>query len=261
MIGCTRPSQSARTYYEIINMHWNVCKLPLTCTRVILTLRSLNICPSSASKVTANMMLSSLTKYWNNPVISFLISTAFVCNNKEKLNQVCWIDPSLNNLNSTYVDFSFTDCFLKPGFHTCVSRTHHSARCLKMYGHQWSQAITAFATKACELATKSHTLNFCEDLCCDMLWLWSIETNNVRKKDFLSPRKKEQSQKLRQRSESRYTDKMQEAKKNFCPPKKKQSQKQKNSDDFQKVVIYNKMHKIKIIFCFPEKKQSQKQKK
>ena len=25
---------------------------------------------------------------------------------------------------------------LKPGFHTCVSRTHNSARCLKMYGHQ-----------------------------------------------------------------------------------------------------------------------------
>ena len=54
---------------------------------------------------------------------------------------------------------------LKPGFHTCVSRTHNSARWLKMYGHQWSQAITAFATKACELATKSHMLNFCEGLC------------------------------------------------------------------------------------------------
>ena len=35
------------------------------------------------------------------------------------------------------------------GFHTCVSRTHNNARYLKMYGHQCSQAITAFATKAC----------------------------------------------------------------------------------------------------------------
>ena len=25
---------------------------------------------------------------------------------------------------------------LKPGFHTCVSRTHKGARCLTMYGHQ-----------------------------------------------------------------------------------------------------------------------------
>ena len=73
---------------------------------------------------------------------------------------------------------------LKPGFHTCASRTHNSARCLEMYGHQWSQAIAAFATKACELATKPHMLNFCEGLCRDMLWLCSIETNNARKKKF-----------------------------------------------------------------------------
>ena len=73
------------------------------------------------------------------------------------------------------------------GFHTCVSRMHNNARCLTMYGHQWSQAIPAFATKPCVLATKSHMLNFCESLCCDVLWLWSIETNNARNKnDFLS---------------------------------------------------------------------------
>ena len=40
---------------------------------------------------------------------------------------------------------------IKPGFHTCVSRTHNGARCLTMYEHQWSQAITAFAIKACKL--------------------------------------------------------------------------------------------------------------
>ena len=59
---------------------------------------------------------------------------------------------------------------------------------------QWSQAIPALATKAGELATKSHMLNFCEGLrglCRDMLWPWSIETNNARnKKDFLSSEKK-----------------------------------------------------------------------
>ena len=95
---------------------------------------------------------------------------------------------------------------LKPGFHTCVSRTHNSARCLKMYGHQWSQAITAFATKACDLAKKSHMLNFCEGLCCDMLWLWSIETNNARKKKIFSPPKKSKAKKQkkgRRLSESR----------------------------------------------------------
>ena len=83
---------------------------------------------------------------------------------------------------------------LKPGFHACVSRTHNGARCLTMYEHQCSQAIPTFATKACELATKSHMLNFCEGLrglCRDMLWLWPMETNNAgHKKDFLSSEKK-----------------------------------------------------------------------
>ena len=34
--------------------------------------------------------------------------------------------------------FSLIRAFLliKPGFHTCVSRTHNGARCLAMYGHQ-----------------------------------------------------------------------------------------------------------------------------
>ena len=68
---------------------------------------------------------------------------------------------------------------------------------LSMYKHQWSQTITAFATKAYELATKSHMLNFCEGLrglCRDMLLLWSIETNNPRNKtDFLSSEKKSEA--------------------------------------------------------------------
>ena len=83
---------------------------------------------------------------------------------------------------------------IKPGFHTCVNRTHNVARCLSMYGHHCSQAIPAFAIKACVLATKLHMLNFCEGLrglCRDMLWLWSIETNNARnKKRFSVLRKK-----------------------------------------------------------------------
>ena len=101
-----------------------------------------------------------------------------------------------------------------PGFHTCVSRTHHNARCLMMYGHRrlWSQAIPAFETKVCDLATKSHMLNFCEGLCRDMLWLWSIKTYNGRKKDFLSSEKEAQSQKQK-----------------------------KNNDDFRKVVISDKI--------------------
>ena len=83
---------------------------------------------------------------------------------------------------------------LKPGFHTCVSRTHNGTRCLMMYGHQWSQSIPVFATKACELATKLHMLNFCEGLrglCRDMLWLWPIETNNPKNnKNVLFSQKK-----------------------------------------------------------------------
>ena len=63
-----------------------------------------------------------------------------------------------------------------------------------MYEHHCSQAITAFATKACDLATKSHMLNFCEGLrglCRDVLWQWYIETNNAKNnKDFLSSEKK-----------------------------------------------------------------------
>ena len=63
---------------------------------------------------------------------------------------------------------------IKAGFHTCVCRTHNVSRCLSMYGQHCSQAISAFAIKACELATKSHMLNFCEAcvaICCDCdLW-------------------------------------------------------------------------------------------
>ena len=76
---------------------------------------------------------------------------------------------------------------------------YNSARCLTMYVHQWTQTITAFATKACKVATKLHMFNFCEclqGLCRDMLRLWSIEINNARKKKiFCLPKKNEQSRK------------------------------------------------------------------
>ena len=35
------------------------------------------------------------------------------------------------------------------------------------------------------------------------------------------------------------SDKMQETKKNFCPPKKKSKAKNKNNDDLRNVVIYD----------------------
>ena len=68
---------------------------------------------------------------------------------------------------------SVVSASLKAGFYTCVSRTHNGAQCLSIDGHQWSQAITAFVLKACVLATKSQTLNFCEAYaaiccCCDL---------------------------------------------------------------------------------------------
>ena len=83
-----------------------------------------------------------------------------------------------------------------------------------MDGHQSSQAIPAFGTKSCELVTQSHMFNFCEGLrglCRDMPWLWSIETNNAKHKNF------------------------------FCFLKKKSKTKKnkKYYNDFRKVVISN----------------------
>ena len=76
--------------------------------------------------------------------------------------------------------------YIKPGFHTCVSRTHNNERCLAMYGHQMITTITAFATKACDFA---HVELLRE------LALWYAVTviyrNQQRnKKNFLSSQKK-----------------------------------------------------------------------
>ena len=53
-------------------------------------------------------------------------------------------------------------------------------------------AITALATKACELATKSHMLNFCKGLrglCRDMLWLFYRNQQRKKQKIFSVLRK------------------------------------------------------------------------
>ena len=100
---------------------------------------------------------------------------------------------------------SVVSASLKAGFYTCVSRTHNGAQCLSIDGHQWSQAISAFAVKACVLATKSNMLNFCEGmwgLCWDMLWLWPVGADNAgRKKIFCL---KAQNQKYNYDQEARY---------------------------------------------------------
>ena len=135
----------------------------------------------------------------------------------------------------------------------CVSRTHNSERCLKMYGHQWSQAITAFATKACELVTKSHMLDFCKGLCRDMLWQWSIETNNARKKKISClPEKKSKAKNNDDVRKVVISDKMHE--KNFCFSKRRAKPKTKNNDDFRKVVIFDIMQRKKKNFCPPKKR-------
>ena len=84
----------------------------------------------------------------------------------------------LYSINQCSRQFTFRLCGLykvvfvkefKAGFHTCVSRTRNSAQCFSIYRYQCSQAITAFATKACEHPTKAHILNFCETfamICC-----------------------------------------------------------------------------------------------
>ena len=99
------------------------------------------------------------------------------------------------------------------GFYTCVSRKRNSAWCLSIYGQQCSQAITAFATKACALATKSHMLNFWErmrGLRCDMPWLWPMGTANAGNKMIF-----------------------------LFSEQKARPEKKKYSSDFEKVVISN----------------------
>ena len=96
-----------------------------------------------------------------------------------------------------------------------------------MYGHQLSQTIPPFAAKACEVATKSHMLNFCEAcaaICCDC--------------DLQKPTTRE-------------------TKKIFCPKKKSESKNKKNNDDFRKVVISEKKCQKKIISVLQKKEQSQ----
>ena len=59
-----------------------------------------------------------------------------------------------------------------------------------MYGHHCSQAISAFAIKACVLATKSHALKFCEaTIYCDM---WEPIMQDT--KGFFPPKKKSKAQ-------------------------------------------------------------------
>ena len=97
--------------------------------------------------------------------------------NWKNKNNIHVVDDKVHGRNSKLVKGADPSqrlcCNFKPSFHRCVSRTHNSAWCLKMYGHQWSQAITAFATKACELVTMSHMLDFaraceaCAAIYCD----------------------------------------------------------------------------------------------
>ena len=84
---------------------------------------------------------------------------------------------------------------LKPGFHACVSRTHHGARCVTMYEHQYLQASQAVAINACMLSTKSHMLNFCEACAarCCYCDLWEPITPN-KKTDFYYPKKRSKAQ-------------------------------------------------------------------
>ena len=87
---------------------------------------------------------------------------------------------------------------------------HYGAQCLLINRHQYSQTITAFATKACVLATKSGMFNFCEAcaaICCESN-LWKLRTQ--------------------------YTESI------FCPSEKKTKTKELFYDnDFRKVFVYN----------------------
>ena len=65
-----------------------------------------------------------------------------------------------------------------------------ASRCMDTNDHNQSQPSQQRPASS----QQSHMVNFCEGLkglCRDMLWLWSIETNNTRnKKEFLSSEKK-----------------------------------------------------------------------
>ena len=64
-----------------------------------------------------------------------------------------------------------------------------ASRCMDTNDH-------SFRNKSLRAHNKVAHVELLRGLCRDMLWLWSIETNNARNnKDFLSSEKKEQSQK------------------------------------------------------------------
>ena len=100
---------------------------------------------------------------------------------------LCW----LKTINFNYPCIVTVTMELKAGFHTPVNRTHNSARCLAMYGHHCSQTISAFAIKACMLATKSHMLNFFEACDCNH---WQPIMQDTKRFSVLQKKKKSNAQ-------------------------------------------------------------------
>ena len=74
-----------------------------------------------------------------------------------------WVEV-LNNLVTNDVSFFLWSDSLMGDFYTCVSRTHSGARCFLIHKYHCSQAIPAFATKACALASKWHLLKISEGM-------------------------------------------------------------------------------------------------
>ena len=99
---------------------------------------------------------------------------------------LCW----LKTINFNYPCIVTVTMELKAGFYTPVNRTHNSARCLAMYGHHCSQTISAFAIKACMLATKSHMLNFFEACDCNH---WQPIMQDTKRFSVLRKKKEQRS--------------------------------------------------------------------
>ena len=96
----------------------------------------------------------------------------------------------------------FHDCFIWRRFcfskiepvwfpNKCVNRTHNSARSLPINGYQRSQTIPACLHKSSKCWTFARCCEACAAICCNMLWLQPMETENAGcRKDFLHSGKK-----------------------------------------------------------------------
>ena len=128
----------------------------------------------------------------------------------------------------------------------------------------WTPMITSdhsLRNKTCDLATKSHMLNFCEAyaaICCDC----DLQKPTTQdKKRFPVLQKKRTKPKITTTfGKSLFLIKCKKLKRISVLRKKRAKPKQKNNDGIRKVFISDKMQETKKNFCPPKKTSKAKKK-